>query len=106
MHTKSNPNSPRLTFLESLNELGPSISRGYFISSCHFHNGIEIQSYWSSTNSPTLANKTIAETVGDWFFNSTEVSFKGFIALIFVANFADRGSWCYNTTSDVYLFLV
>ncbi|XP_009794027.1 pectin acetylesterase 8-like [Nicotiana sylvestris] len=57
----------RSTFLEALNELGPSISRGYFISSCHFHHGIEIQSYWSNNNSPTIANKTIAEAVGDWF---------------------------------------
>ncbi|OIT19419.1 pectin acetylesterase 8, partial [Nicotiana attenuata] len=57
-----------LTFLEALNELGPSTSRGYFISSCHSHHGIEIQSYWSYNNSPTLASKTIAEAVGDWFF--------------------------------------
>ncbi|XP_070021492.1 pectin acetylesterase 8-like isoform X2 [Nicotiana sylvestris] len=62
----------RLKFLEALNELGPSISRGYFISSCHFHNGIEIQNYWSSRNSPTLANKTIAEAIGDWFFDRSE----------------------------------
>nr|XP_009759657.1 PREDICTED: uncharacterized protein LOC104212153 [Nicotiana sylvestris] len=59
----------RLTFLEALNELGPSTTRGYFISSCHSHHGIEIQSYWSYTNSPTLANKTIAEAVGGWFFD-------------------------------------
>ncbi|XP_009776988.1 pectin acetylesterase 8-like isoform X1 [Nicotiana sylvestris] len=59
----------RLTFLEALNELGPSTSRGYFISSCHSHKGIEAQAYWSYNNSPTLANKTIAEAVGDWFFD-------------------------------------
>ncbi|XP_075087916.1 pectin acetylesterase 8-like [Nicotiana tabacum] len=40
-------------------------SKGYFISFCHFHNGIEIQRYWSSKNSPTLANVKIAEAVGD-----------------------------------------
>nr|XP_016503537.1 PREDICTED: pectin acetylesterase 8-like [Nicotiana tabacum] len=55
----------RLTFLEALKELGPSISRGYFISSCHFNNGIEVESYWSDNNSPTIPNKKIAEAVGD-----------------------------------------
>ncbi|CAN4109473.1 unnamed protein product [Withania somnifera] len=59
----------RLMLLKALNELGPSITRGYFISSCHSHNDIEQQNQWSDKNSPMIANKTMAEAIGKWFFD-------------------------------------
>ncbi|XP_059306342.1 pectin acetylesterase 8-like isoform X2 [Lycium ferocissimum] len=61
----------RLKFLNALTELGGTSSIGYFIISCHSHNIIERQSYWFYNNSPTLSNKTIAITVGDWFYEES-----------------------------------
>ncbi|XP_060196279.1 pectin acetylesterase 8-like [Lycium barbarum] len=60
-----------LKFFNAITELGGTSSIGYFIISCHYHNIIERQSYWFYNNSPTLSNKTIATTVGDWFYEES-----------------------------------
>ncbi|XP_070010366.1 pectin acetylesterase 8-like [Nicotiana sylvestris] len=51
-----------LEFLKVFEGLTPSFTRGYFITSCHSHGAI------LSTN-PRLLHKTLAEAVGDWYFD-------------------------------------
>ncbi|KAF0928633.1 hypothetical protein E2562_006067 [Oryza meyeriana var. granulata] len=41
---------------------------GMFINSCFAHCQSELQDTWFAPNSPRLHNKTIAELVGDWYF--------------------------------------
>ncbi|KAG8092480.1 hypothetical protein GUJ93_ZPchr0012g19543 [Zizania palustris] len=41
---------------------------GMFINSCFAHCQSELQDTWFAANSPMLHNKTIAELVGDWYF--------------------------------------
>ncbi|KAG8375263.1 hypothetical protein BUALT_Bualt10G0082300 [Buddleja alternifolia] len=57
----------RLDFLNALNELGVSRSRGYFINSCYAHCQTEMQETWLRSDSPMLSNKTIAKAIGDWY---------------------------------------
>ncbi|GAB2265194.1 Pectin acetylesterase 9 [Dionaea muscipula] len=45
-----------------------SSSGGMFINSCFAHCQSESQSTWFAVDSPRLQNKTIAEAVGDWYF--------------------------------------
>lgn len=58
----------RKNFLRALNEVGNSSSNGMFIDSCYVHCQTEKQETWFGTNSPLLANKTIAKAVVDWFY--------------------------------------
>eukprot|EP00268_Persea_americana_P026613 TRINITY_DN2606_c0_g2_i4.p1 TRINITY_DN2606_c0_g2~~TRINITY_DN2606_c0_g2_i4.p1 ORF type:complete len:179 (+),score=15.42 TRINITY_DN2606_c0_g2_i4:200-736(+) len=46
---------------------------GLFISSCFIHCQTWMTSTWHSPHSPRINNKTIAEAVGDWYFNRREV---------------------------------
>ncbi|RAL47409.1 hypothetical protein DM860_013374 [Cuscuta australis] len=63
----------REQFLRALaSGLGHSSSRGYFINSCYAHCQTEVQETWYRSDSPRLANKTIAKAVGDWFFDREE----------------------------------
>uniref|UniRef100_A0A0E0F0S9 Pectin acetylesterase n=1 Tax=Oryza meridionalis TaxID=40149 RepID=A0A0E0F0S9_9ORYZ len=41
---------------------------GMFINSCFAHCQSELQEAWFAPNSPRLHNKTIAELIGDWYF--------------------------------------
>ncbi|EEE51363.1 hypothetical protein OsJ_32380 [Oryza sativa Japonica Group] len=41
---------------------------GMFINSCFAHCQSELQETWLAPNSPRLHNKTIAELVGEWYF--------------------------------------
>ncbi|KAL6533704.1 Pectin acetylesterase 8 [Orobanche hederae] len=72
----------RLEFLKALNEVGPSISRGYFINSCYAHCQTEMQETWFSSLSPRLYNKQLRKQseIG----SITEVNFRGETALILV----------------------
>ncbi|XP_059275439.1 pectin acetylesterase 8-like isoform X1 [Lycium ferocissimum] len=56
-------------FLKTLEGLGPSSTRGYYINSCFSHCQTQQQAYWFGPNSPRLFNKTIAEAVQDWFLD-------------------------------------
>ncbi|KAL6634977.1 hypothetical protein ACP70R_027648 [Stipagrostis hirtigluma subsp. patula] len=55
-------------FLKAVEEQGNS-SRGLFINSCFVHCQSESQELWFSSDSPMLGNTTIANAVGDWFFD-------------------------------------
>ncbi|PUZ53563.1 hypothetical protein GQ55_5G061500 [Panicum hallii var. hallii] len=44
---------------------------GLFIDSCFTHCQTHFNSSWHSPTSPRLGNKTIAESVGDWYFDRT-----------------------------------
>lgn len=57
--------SAMLTALEPF-EGKPKV--GMFINSCFAHCQSELQDTWFAPNSPRLRNKTIAELVGDWYF--------------------------------------
>jgi hypothetical protein len=56
-------------FLKAVAEQGSSASRGLFINSCFVHCQSETQELWFSSDSPMLGNTTIADAVGDWFFD-------------------------------------
>nr|CAB3450800.1 unnamed protein product [Digitaria exilis] len=56
-------------FLKAVAEQGNSASRGLFLNSCFVHCQSETQETWFSSDSPMLGNTTIANAVGDWFFD-------------------------------------
>ncbi|KAK1277114.1 hypothetical protein QJS04_geneDACA015768 [Acorus gramineus] len=78
---KSNCSASQIQFLQGFrNQMldaikGFSTSRqnGLFINSCFAHCQTEGQDTWYGTNSPTLENKGIAKSVGDWYFERSEV---------------------------------
>ncbi|XP_021730078.1 pectin acetylesterase 9-like [Chenopodium quinoa] len=49
-----------------------STSGGMFINSCFAHCQSEQQETWFAVDSPRVHNKTIAEAVGDWYFERNE----------------------------------
>ncbi|KAE8099400.1 hypothetical protein FH972_017385 [Carpinus fangiana] len=59
----------RSSLLEALGEFQKSKEGGMFINSCFVHCQAWMPSTWHSPKSPRINNKTIAESVGDWFFN-------------------------------------
>ncbi|KAH9607499.1 hypothetical protein KSS87_017431 [Heliosperma pusillum] len=59
----------RIEFLHALTGLNRTPSRGLFINSCYAHCQTELQETWFSNHSPVLHNMTIAESVGDWFYD-------------------------------------
>ncbi|MQM15191.1 hypothetical protein Taro_048130 [Colocasia esculenta] len=61
-----------LVALRSSGDLG----RGLYINSCFAHCQSELQDTWFAPDSPRIHNKTIAETIGDWYFergNASEI---------------------------------
>ncbi|KAK6158588.1 hypothetical protein DH2020_005902 [Rehmannia glutinosa] len=63
----------RNTFLETLKEIGDRPPTGLFISSCYIHDHLFFDSRWNSDGSPRLDNKTIAQAIGDWYFERSVV---------------------------------
>lgn len=59
----------RTEFLDALASLRHSSSTGMFINSCVTHCQTESQETWFGAHSPLLDNTTIAEAVGDWFYD-------------------------------------
>ncbi|XP_031093459.1 pectin acetylesterase 9-like [Ipomoea triloba] len=60
----------RTYMLGALREFNSDSGRGgMFINSCFAHCQSEIQETWFAVDSPRINNKTIAEAVGDWYFN-------------------------------------
>lgn len=59
----------RLQFLSVVPAAGSSLSRGMFINSCYAHCQTEMQETWLRSDSPLLSNKSIAEAVGDWYYD-------------------------------------
>lgn len=58
----------RNAMLTALNLFEGDSKVGMFINSCFAHCQSELQDTWFAPNSPSLHNKTIAELVGDWYF--------------------------------------
>ncbi|KAK9671352.1 hypothetical protein RND81_12G024100 [Saponaria officinalis] len=58
----------RKSLLNQLHEFEKNEERGMFVNSCFAHCQTWMET-WHGLNSPKLQNKTIAETVGDWYFN-------------------------------------
>ncbi|KAL6556499.1 hypothetical protein OROGR_005787 [Orobanche gracilis] len=62
------------TFMETLSDVGGCpMSRGMFINSCYIHDHLYSNPRWNFDGSPILGNKTIAQVVGDWYFDRNSV---------------------------------
>ncbi|KAI7997710.1 Pectin acetylesterase 5 [Camellia lanceoleosa] len=59
----------RHSLLKVLSEFQQNKEGGMFINSCYVHCQTWMTETWHSSNSPRINKKTIAESVGDWFFN-------------------------------------
>ncbi|XP_021289077.1 pectin acetylesterase 5-like isoform X2 [Herrania umbratica] len=59
----------RNSLLKALSELQQRKEVGMFINSCFIHCQTLMAETWHSPNSPRINDKTIAESVGDWYFN-------------------------------------
>lgn len=58
----------RSQLLSALRSFKRSKTGGMFINSCFAHCQSEFQHTWFAQDSPRLHNKTVAEAVGDWYF--------------------------------------
>ncbi|KAH9325142.1 hypothetical protein KI387_005320, partial [Taxus chinensis] len=63
----------RMEMLDALKSSNESETGGMLINSCFAHCQSENQDTWFAHNSPMLNNKTIAEAVGDWYFERRTV---------------------------------
>ncbi|KAJ4971295.1 hypothetical protein NE237_004394 [Protea cynaroides] len=59
----------RSSMLKALDEFQQKKNWGMFINSCFAHCQTWMASTWHSPSSPRINNKTIAESVGDWYLN-------------------------------------
>ncbi|GLU16632.1 hypothetical protein SLE2022_330550 [Rubroshorea leprosula] len=59
--------------LNAINVFSKSEQNGLFINSCFAHCQSEKQDTWFANDSPVIANKAIAVSVGDWFLDRTTV---------------------------------
>lgn len=59
----------RRSLLDALGEFQKNEEGGMFINSCFVHCQTLMAETWNSPTSPRINNKTIAEAVGDWYFN-------------------------------------
>ncbi|KAM1331740.1 hypothetical protein ACFX2H_043863 [Malus domestica] len=66
----------RLQFLKTIAGSSTSSSHGAFIDSCFAHCQIGTQETWLAADSPMLSKTTIANAVGDWYYDRT--AFKKF----------------------------
>ncbi|KAL3651009.1 hypothetical protein CASFOL_007412 [Castilleja foliolosa] len=57
------------TFLKTLKDAGDSSSTGLFINTCYFHDILYSAPRWNFNELPTFGNKTVAQVVGDWYFD-------------------------------------
>ncbi|XP_078440115.1 pectin acetylesterase 8-like [Wolffia australiana] len=61
--------SYRNHFLDAINGLGSSSTRGMFINSCFIHCQSEDQRTWLWQGSPNLNSTQIGRAVGDWYYD-------------------------------------
>ncbi|KAF3449196.1 hypothetical protein FNV43_RR09924 [Rhamnella rubrinervis] len=59
----------RNSLLRALSEFQNNKENGMFINSCFSHCQTWMAETWHSPNAPRIDSKTIAESVGDWYFN-------------------------------------
>ncbi|XP_077239078.1 pectin acetylesterase 5-like isoform X2 [Tasmannia lanceolata] len=63
----------RTALLNALSDFQHNKDGGMFINSCFIHCQTWMANTWHSPKSPRIGNKTIAEAVGDWFFDRRAV---------------------------------
>ncbi|CAN0926615.1 Pectin acetylesterase 5 [Linum grandiflorum] len=63
----------RKSLLNQLTDFKKNNEGGFFINSCFIHCQTWSSPTWHSPTSPRIDNKTIAQSVGDWYFNHHEV---------------------------------
>ncbi|XP_020582551.1 pectin acetylesterase 12-like isoform X2 [Phalaenopsis equestris] len=63
----------RNEMLNSVEKFSSSSKNGLFINSCFAHCQSERQDTWFGNDSPFIRNKRIAESVGDWYFDRSQV---------------------------------
>ncbi|CAN1769889.1 Pectin acetylesterase 5 [Linum perenne] len=63
----------RTSLLNQLTDFQKSKEGGFFINSCFIHCQTWSTLTWHSLFSPRIENKTIAQSVGEWYFNHQEV---------------------------------
>ncbi|XP_021886820.1 pectin acetylesterase 5-like isoform X2 [Carica papaya] len=59
----------RSSLLKAVNEFLLNNRNGVFVNSCFIHCQTWMGETWHSPSSPRINNRTIAESVGDWYFN-------------------------------------
>ncbi|XP_031252579.1 pectin acetylesterase 5-like, partial [Pistacia vera] len=64
----------RSSMLKALSESQQIQGGGMFINSCFIHCQTWMAETWHSPNSPRINNKTIAESVSDWYFDRRAVT--------------------------------
>jgi hypothetical protein len=65
----------RNEMISALTPVSTSTTGGLFINSCYAHCQTHTQILWHTPQSPKLNSKTIAEAVGDWFFDRSVVKY-------------------------------
>ncbi|XP_010464588.1 PREDICTED: pectin acetylesterase 4-like [Camelina sativa] len=63
----------RSSLMDAIGGFHQSKDGGMFINSCNSHCQTSITESWHSPTSTRIENKTIAESVGDWYFNRKQV---------------------------------
>ncbi|XP_072975535.1 pectin acetylesterase 12-like isoform X1 [Typha angustifolia] len=63
----------RSQMLNAVRGFSKSRQNGVFINSCFAHCQSERQDTWYASNSPLIGNKRIANAVGDWYFDRSEI---------------------------------
>ncbi|KAM5560862.1 pectin acetylesterase 10-like [Rosa sericea] len=63
----------RSQMLQALKPFSKSNQNGMFIDSCYAHCQSQFQLTWYAANSTIIGNKTISQSVGDWYFDRAEV---------------------------------
>ncbi|XP_010486510.1 PREDICTED: pectin acetylesterase 4 [Camelina sativa] len=63
----------RSSLMDAIGGFQQSKDGGMFINSCNSHCQTSITESWHSPTSTRIENKTIAESVGDWYFNRKPV---------------------------------
>ncbi|KAJ8748483.1 hypothetical protein K2173_003380 [Erythroxylum novogranatense] len=74
-------NSSQIRFLQdfrnqmlgAINAFSTLPQHGLFINSCFAHCQSQRQDTWFASDSPLIGNKTIAQSVGDWYFDREDV---------------------------------
>ncbi|KAK7292659.1 hypothetical protein RJT34_15510 [Clitoria ternatea] len=64
----------RSSLVKTVKEFQQQKEIGTFINSCFIHCQTEMGVTWHSPNSPKINDKTIAESVADWFFDQESVN--------------------------------
>ncbi|KAK9140370.1 hypothetical protein Scep_010051 [Stephania cephalantha] len=60
--------------LDAIKGVSKSNKNGLFINSCFAHCQSERQDTWFADDSPMIQDKSVALSVGDWFFDRVGVS--------------------------------